>query len=69
MAKWDEDEVIRVPSYERKQLGFPILRFDGPKFSFVREALRTPFASTPEADLSAMKDLPVEVLGSPVAAS
>jgi hypothetical protein len=62
VAKEDEDAVIRVTSYERKVEGRPFIRFDAPRFSFIREALRTPFASAPEADLGAMKNLPVEVL-------
>lgn len=62
VAKEDEDAVIRVTSYERKEVGFPFIRFDAPRFSFIREALRTPFASPPQADLGSMKNLPVEVL-------
>src|SRR5690606_27372578 len=62
VAKEDEDAVTRVTSYQRKEVGFPFIRFDAPKFSFIRKALRTPFASPPKADLGKMKNLPVEVL-------
>ena len=62
VAKEDEDAVIQVTSYKRKEVGFPFIRFDAPRFSFIREALRTPFASPAKTDLGGMKNLPVEVL-------